>query len=347
MIKLRLEKGTKKLKLNKMIRLTWLNLPVLLCFIFINFSCKPDEHSILPKITGSAGEVLLILEKYRWEHEVGAEFRNLLSQYHAALPQPEPIFDLFHVPPAQFSKIFQSHRNIIFTRIGSQYSEPKIVIQRNMFATPQIIINVQAPNDSACVALLRQSGNEIIKRINQSERNRIAGNYKKSQVQEIVTTLKEKHNLTLYIPKGYTIDLNVDDFVWIALETPLTTQSILIYYYQYTDTNTFTPDYLVGKRNQYLKKYVPGPVSGTYMATEDLVPVEFKEFTYKDRYFAELRGLWKLENGFMGGPFVSLSTVDEKQNRVVTVEGFVYAPRDKKREFLRQVESILYTLEFH
>jgi hypothetical protein len=32
----------------------------------------------------------------------------------------------------------------------------------------------------------------------------------------------------------------------------------------------------------------------------------------KDKYYAELRGLWKVENDFMGGPFVSLSTLDEK-----------------------------------
>ncbi|NQU81639.1 MAG: DUF4837 family protein, partial [Bacteroidetes bacterium] len=32
-------------------------------------------------------------------------------------------------------------------------------------------------------------------------------------------------------------------------------------------------------------------------------------------------------------------------NRVITVDGFVYAPGDKKRELLRQVETILYSLK--
>jgi hypothetical protein len=326
---------------------TWFILLLFPCIIYLNSSCKPDERSILPKVTGSAGEVLLIIDKYHWEQESGIEFRNLLTQYHPALPQPEPIFDLIHVTPDQFTKIFQSHRNIIFAEIGSEYYEPKIAVQRNLWSTPQIVIKVQAPDDSALVELLRQSGNKIVSRINRTERDRIVSNYKGYQVQEIVKSLKNKHNLSLYIPKGYDLDADADNFIWIAHETPLTTQSILVYYYQYTDTNTFTSDYLINKRNLFLKKHVPGPVPNTYMATEELVPPDFKEFMYQDRYFAELRGLWKLENGFMGGPFVSLSTVDEKRNRVVTVEGFVYAPRDKKREFLRQVESILYTLEFY
>ncbi len=48
----------------------------------------------------------------------------------------------------------------------------------------------------------------------------------------------------------------------------------------------------------------------------------------------------------MGGPFISLSTFDKERNRIVTVEGFVYAPKFDKRNYLRQVEAILYTLDF-
>ena len=73
---------------------------------------------------------------------------------------------------------------------------------------------------------------------------------------------------------------------------------------------------------------------------------EYREFMKGGRYYAELRGLWRLEGDFMGGPFVSLSTVDEVRNRIVTVEGYVYSPKKDKRNFLRQVEAILYTLDF-
>ena len=82
------------------------------------------------------------------------------------------------------------------------------------------------------------------------------------------------------------------------------------------------------------------------MATQKLAPVYFKEFSNKGRYTAELRGRWTLVNDFMGGPFVSFSQVDEKRGRVVTVEGYVYAPNEKKRKFIREVESILWTLQF-
>ena len=46
----------------------------------------------------------------------------------------------------------------------------------------------------------------------------------------------------------------------------------------------------------------------------------------------------------MGGPFVSYTLLDTVYNRVVTVDGFLYAPSDPKRDLLRQVEAILKSL---
>lgn len=53
-----------------------------------------------------------------------------------------------------------------------------------------------------------------------------------------------------------------------------------------------------------------------------------------------------MENYIMGGPFVQLSTVDTRRNRIVTVEGFVFAPSEEKRNYVRQLEAILYSLSF-
>jgi hypothetical protein len=77
-----------------------------------------------------------------------------------------------------------------------------------------------------------------------------------------------------------------------------------------------------------------------------MVPLLFNTFKMNGNYAAELRGQWKLENDFMGGPFVNLSILDVLQNRVVTLDGFVYAPSKDKRNFLRQVEAMLHSIKF-
>ena len=46
----------------------------------------------------------------------------------------------------------------------------------------------------------------------------------------------------------------------------------------------------------------------------------------------------------MGGPFVSLTRLDQVNGRVVTAETFLFAAGQKKRNALRQNEAILYSL---
>ena len=55
-------------------------------------------------------------------------------------------------------------------------------------------------------------------------------------------------------------------------------------------------------------------------------------------------GLWEMNGAVMGGPFVSHVRVDEKNQRVIVSEAFVYSPGRKKRDIMRRMEAALYTL---
>jgi hypothetical protein len=43
----------------------------------------------------------------------------------------------------------------------------------------------------------------------------------------------------------------------------------------------------------------------------------------------------------MGGPYVNYMIEDKKNNRIIVLEGFVYAPRLEKRNYLFALEAIL------
>jgi hypothetical protein len=51
-----------------------------------------------------------------------------------------------------------------------------------------------------------------------------------------------------------------------------------------------------------------------------------------------------MENDFMGGPFLHYTLVDEKNNRVIELDAFVFAPKFDKREYLRELEAIVKTV---
>ena len=59
-----------------------------------------------------------------------------------------------------------------------------------------------------------------------------------------------------------------------------------------------------------------------------------------------MRGFWDVEGDFMGGPFVSYTTVDTATDRVVTLDCYVYSPKLPKRNYMREVEHLLHLVKF-
>ena len=59
-----------------------------------------------------------------------------------------------------------------------------------------------------------------------------------------------------------------------------------------------------------------------------------------------MRGFWDVEGDFMGGPFVSYTTVDTATDRVFTLDCYVYSPKLPKRNYMREVEHLLHLAAF-
>ena len=73
--------------------------------------------------------------------------------------------------------------------------------------------------------------------------------------------------------------------------------------------------------------------------------VDVYDTEFRQRYMQVAKGLWQMENDMMGGPFVSHQVVDEKNNRVIVVETFLYAPNKKKGDLIRKLEAALFSLK--
>jgi len=86
--------------------------------VFITFaSCKDSKESkLLPNVTGKSGEVVLVIDPEHWNSDIGTAFTNTMNKAYPALPQPETMFDLVHIPYDAFTNIFKTHRNLIFTK---------------------------------------------------------------------------------------------------------------------------------------------------------------------------------------------------------------------------------------
>ncbi|NJM16387.1 MAG: DUF4837 family protein [Bacteroidales bacterium] len=267
------------------------------------FSCQTENRNpLLPNISGAAGEVIVVMQKSLWEGGTGSEMRVRLAYDYGILPQEEPAFDLIFIPPDGFSNMFKLNRNIIIAKVKSTADSAMFAAKNDIWAKPQLVMEIIAPDTVSLTDFIKLNGPKMASLMEDAERNRIMASFKANQNKTISDQLQRNHHINLIVPSNFNIDVDSNNFVWMSHETPEISQSILIYHYPYEEGNSFTKSFLISKRNEICKAYVPGPNQGSYMGTERDELVDFNEFGYKGRYIAYLKGLWKLENGgFMGG----------------------------------------------
>ncbi len=321
------------------------HLTTLVILSFVVFSCNiPGGKN--ETITGKAGDVVVVIGKETWKGQPGSLIREIMAQSVSSLPQDEPMFKLIDVPPDAFIKLFKTNRNVLTVKISSTFTESKVEFATDTWAYPQAVINIQAESPERFEEVFKANSDKILGYFLKAEKERLKKIYLDSHEKATYNTLLEDFKIKLYVPTGFKMVKKDSDFVWLRYDTPLITQNVVIYSYPYDSDSTFTEKFQLGKRNLYMKKHIPGPTTGSYMTSEMELPFDFNILKYNGNYASELRGLWKVENDFMGGPFVSLSVLDASRRRVITVEGNVYAPKNDKRNYLRQVEAMVYSLEF-
>jgi len=306
-----------------------------------------DTEYIAPASTGTQGRILVVMSKEKWNGPQGDVVREVLQSEILGMPQPEAMYGVTQIPLEVFSSITKREKNLFIATISKDVPKNSLTVSYNKWAIPQIVVEAQAKNAEEFETLLKKNADKIANLFIEAERERLISTYKSLSEQKIISELIKKYNLKLAIPQGYKLDVSHKNFAWLSLETPNSTQALLIWDYPYKDTSDLNLNNLVFMRDSITMHNVPGPREGSFMMTEkNAAPIHFHEMLLGTRYVAELRGLWKTEGAFMGGPFVSHSSVDTLRNRIVTVDGFVYGGKNNKRNLMRQVEAIMHTLEF-
>lgn len=313
-------------------------------------ACSEQPHrSNKDRSAGGTSEILVVTQNdEQWNGMIGDSIRHYFLDYQYGLPQPESQNDLAHINVQGFSDMFKKHKCILEVEINPSKEKAQAETAENLWAAPQRYVKITAPNSTAWVELF-ENQKEIYKLwFDKVERERIMSVFRPSVDNNVVDAIAKKMGFTLTVPQGFFIAKDEPDFMWIRKELERSSACIVIYQIPYQDTAQFSTNSLVAMRNMMMQKYIPGPLEGSYMTTEtEFVPplVQYVP-DFPAGYAVEMRGMWKVENDFMGGPFVSYTFADNRTGNLVTVEGYYYEPNQKKRNQLLQLEAILYSLKF-
>ena len=308
--------------------------------------CKGGPKTkLLPNVSGKAGEVVVVIDRDNWEGECGSAIREILGGDCPYLAQREPLFALANVPPGNFNNMFKMHRNLLILHIDPEVRKEGVQYRRNQWAQPQVIAQVDALTPSSALSVIREEGASLAEFFEQAERDRIVANailYEESSLKDCVEQLTGG---VLHFPSGYELKKATDAFLWIADEKQYTIQAVLIYRYPVSGGDLETGK-IIERRNAVMREQVPGMFDGTYMTTSAAVAPTSRSLRYHGIDFVETRGFWEVEGDFMGGPFVSHSFYSPDGKDVIVLEAFVYAPKYDKRQYLRQVEALLFSFEW-
>lgn len=317
----------------------------LLLMILALASCSKGKKNVFtPTSSGRPYEVLVVVDPVVWEKPAGRALFDALDTDVPGLPQSERSFRISYTSPQNYDQVLKLFRNIIIVNIQDIYTQPKIKFARDVYAVPQMIMTIQAPDEKSFEEYVQKNKQTIIDFFVKAEMNRQIVLLKDKHNKDISTKVGDMFGCDIWLPSELANTKKGEDFFWASTNTATADMNFVMYSYPYTDNNTFTKDYFIHKRDSVMEANLPGAKEGMYMAT-DTLSVEVKNIGVKGDYAQEARGLWYIKGDMMGGPFVSHSRVDKTNNRVVVAEVFVYSPDKLKRNLMRQLEASLYTLK--
>ena len=330
---------------------------VIICFSSCGEGKPHDPKELMPKAKGDIGELMVVMDKNYWQSSVMSELKVLFEKDVMSLPQPEPMMKINTVTPEGFGRGVNEHHSVLIIKIDDSPANSKAYISEkdvDYYAVGQIVYILRAPTQAAAVELLQKQGKFLVTEYLNHTKDILNKRLAKSKSATINEELAITMGVNLNVTTDFVVSANNNDHIWLQKFQKRYSEGqdhevqigVMCYTYPYTDTLAFTLEKVIEKRDSVTKKYINGFIEGSYMKTEQLYGLEYEDKEVNGKYVFETRGVWKMHNAFMGGPFVSLTTYDEKRNRIVVFDGYVYAPHFRKMDYVREVEAILYSFSF-
>jgi hypothetical protein len=324
----------------------WFKKTIYLLFGTLLLASCNESKSTGPNSTGRGSEIIVVCNKPLWNGPVGDSIRGVLMRFMQGLPEAEPEYMLINISEKDFSKFLQTHRNVFVVDINARYRISKVETLRNVWSHPQRVIKIKAGSDTAFFNLFAKHSEAIKELFNQNERARFSAQNALNRNLVSEKVLSDEFGIKMVISKDFYQAKKMSDFVWLRSETTANSLGLMIYTYPYKDTAEMNPAAILAARDRYTRLYIPGSLEGSYMAIErEFYPPVSRKIIFKKMFAIETRGLWRTMGDFMGGPFVNYTIVDAPNQRIIVFDGYVYYPNKSKRNYIRQLESIIWGAE--
>lgn len=335
---------------------------LLIFFLIIAaFGCKEVKRSS----QGALGLVLVVMDSTKWESATGIAIQETFAQVERTVPQPEPLYELQFYSiskPADIAFVKKQRNVIIAAPLGEQTNTGRWVealisedvrakVQNgNFFAFPlndrwainQWALLLSGPSDSVLAQKIYDAQDGLIAGLDERERSRqIFELFRHGERNDLSDSLWTTQGFKLRIQMDF--QKNVDTLRFISFNR-MQQDNMRWFWISWID-NFVEPEkisagFVNALRDSLNQTYVRGTRDSSFVTTEYRLPVKSAVISVNGRYAMETKGVWRMENDLMGGPFLNYTIYDEYQHRLYLIEFSQFAPKYKKLRFVRQFEAM-------
>ena len=294
----------------------------LIVVLFFLSACS-DGIKTLPSSTGILSEVIFVVEDLLWEEHVKDVTFRTFGVPIQGLTQDESSFRVIQVNHSEFKSILKTHKNIVIIAKNVTASN-----QKDKWANGQLVVQLEFNDEDNKLKKDLYKVKAIFEfREIRILRNSISKSSQKIQEKHI----KEQFNIETLIPSEYTIIKDTVALFWATYNPEKQEEIKHLFVFSFEPKAINLQQEVLQKTDSIFTKYLLGAKQGQHVKIEDMFSPIYSENIY--------RGLWKLNGGFMGGPFL-IKTYFLNKKVVVTV-GLIFAPNDRKRKYIKTFEAIL------
>ena len=318
-------------------------------------TCSTDNgyqpHLMKPIAKKNYHEILFALDKKYWKGDLGKTIKSSFEKMVKTTPLPyENEFDIDFVVPNKILKNIKNNNCFVFVHIEN-YNTKNIVpvIKKDLWANGQLIIELRFKSEKAAISYFKYKNNEvksILKKFNYSKIQK-----KFSEKNTINEKLEKSIALKFMAPDGIKLNKKAKNFWWWSMLEIQKDQNgsheiqkgIVLYQEDYKNKNQFEKSKILSVKDSLGETYLRGKRDNSFMKTveNEISKTVDTSFYLNNKYIKQIKGCWKMENNKMGGPFISYSWLNNKKTKIITAQGYIYAPNFKKLKYLRELEAII------
>ncbi len=355
-----------------------------LCILFLLvlplfFSCSndttPPALKAKPKGLGSMNTINVICDQDVWDGLVGDSLDFYLAGAFPIMPRPEEVFDLKHYTPEKVrtEAVLTELRTYLIiantsdeeslmtemvkkdlgeARFQKSFEEKKAhtSIGYNKWATGQMLIYLFASSEETIMNNIKNAFPIIQQKVLEHDKGVLdAYVYAKGENVGLTAKLKEDFGLEMKVPLDFKVVKEVPEekMIWFRKDTKDAQLFAFLKQMDYKGPEQLSIEKAKLFSNDFGKRYVSTDEPGSYLLLND-VDLPMLEYV-KDingNYAKEFRGIWEMENDFMGGPFVDYFIVDEERSKLYFIMLYVFSPGKKKRNLIQGLDHMINTIEF-